>query len=81
MSDKPNETEAPAETAEESVKPKRGGPKGGGKPPCPPMGPEGDKTPAVVEWYFEHEPEKAEEKYGHRRGKVIEAAREKFAKR
>jgi len=37
-------------------------------PPCPPMDPmSGDKTPAVVAWYFKYKPEEAAVKYSKRR--------------
>lgn len=37
-------------------------------PPCPPMtAAAGDKTPAVIEWYFKYKPEEAAVKYAKRR--------------
>lgn len=44
-------------------------------PPCPEEDPAaGDKTPAVIAWWFEHHPEKAIKKYGHRKGTNITGA-------
>jgi hypothetical protein len=37
-------------------------------PPCPPEEPEaGDKTPAVIAWYFKYKPDVAAEKYKNRK--------------
>lgn len=58
---KPNE-ETPPDKEKKAVpeKPKQ-------VPPCPEEGWAGDKTPAVIAWWFEHYPQEAAVKYANRK--------------